>query len=265
MEAEATTTGALDSGADTVVMGVFEGESVSQDDLSGALEALLNRGEAGAETGRIAVTHIQDARVLLLGLGARSRFDAERARAAAALAHRRARELRTQRLAWQVPAGTGPDAVAGLVEGTLLAAYRFTAFKRAPKAPPHAIEALVVCGADDGLVSRARTVTAAQNRARDLGNRPANELTPTALAQYASALDGRDGISVSSLDEDEIRAAGMGAFIAVAQGSAQPARLIELRYDGPAAPETSILALVGKAVTFDSGGLSLKPAGSMHE
>src|SRR5213082_703827 len=108
MEVGATSTSAMRSGADTVVIGVFEGESVSQDDLSRPLNELLNRGEAGAETGRIAMSHIQDIRVLLLGLGARTRFDAERARAAAALAHRRARELRTRRLAWQVPAGAGP-------------------------------------------------------------------------------------------------------------------------------------------------------------
>jgi leucyl aminopeptidase len=260
MRVEATTTPALRSGADTVAIGIFEGDSPE-----GPLSDLLGSGEAGTETGRIAVTHLDDCRVIVLGLGARDGWDGERARAAAALAHRRARELRARRLAWQAPDGAGTDAVAGLVEGTLLAAYRFTAFKRAPDTPRHEVQTLVVCGGDAAAVARAATVTEAQNRARDLGNRPANELTPTALAGYARELDGRDGISVSTLDEDAIRAAGMGAFTAVAQGSAQSAQLIELRYDGAAAPESPLVALVGKAVTFDSGGLSLKQPATMHE
>ncbi len=103
------------------------------------------------------------------------------------------------------------------------------------------------------------------NRARDLGNTPANDLTPSALADYASELAGRHGIEATILDGDAIREHGMGAFAAVAQGSAQSARLIRLDYEGPGASEAPRLGLIGKAVTFDSGGLSLKPAASMFE
>jgi leucyl aminopeptidase len=265
MEVHATTGQALSSGADTIAIGAFDGEAVGSKAPGELLARLLERGEAGTETGRIAVAHMQDTRVLLLGLGPRGRFDAERARAAAALAHGRALELRARRLAWALPDGAGADVAGGLVEGTLLAAYRFTAFKRAPKHPAPALEALLVCGADDAAVNRAALLATAQNRARDLGNRPANELTPAALAEYAAALDGRDGITVRVMDGEAIRTAGMGAFAAVAQGSAQSARLIELRYEGPAAASAPLLGLVGKAVTFDSGGLSLKPAATMHE
>jgi leucyl aminopeptidase len=265
MEVEATTTAALDSGADTIAIGVFEGEAGGPQAPGALLERLLERGEAGAGTGRIAVAHHDDTRVLVLGLGARERFDAERARVAAALAHGRARELRSQRLAWQLPDGVNAELAGALVQGTVLAAYRFTAFKRAPKTPAPALDALLICGADATVVARAALVTTAQNRARDLGNRPANELTPAALAQYAAALDGHDGIAVNVMDGEAIARAGMGAFAAVAQGSAQGPRLIELRYDGSADSEVPLLALVGKAVTFDSGGLSLKPAATMHE
>jgi leucyl aminopeptidase len=265
MEVQATTVRALASGADTIAIGVFGGEPVGAEEPGALLARLLERGEAGSETGRIAVAHVGDTRVLLLGLGARERFDAERARAAAALAWGRARELRSRRLAWQLPDGLGPDVAGALVEGTLLAAYRFTAFKRAPKSPAPPLDALLVCGADDAAVARAALVATAQNRARDLGNRPANELTPGALAEYAAALDGRDGIRISVMDGEAIRTAGMGAFAAIAQGSAQSPRLIELRYDGPADSHAPLLALVGKAVTFDSGGLSLKAAATMHE
>jgi leucyl aminopeptidase len=113
-------------------------------------------------------------------------------------------------------------------------------------------------------VRLATVLVEAQNRARDLGNTPGNDLPPPALAAYAEELAGRRGLGFSALDEDAIRAAGMGAFAAVAQGSAQSARLIRLDYDG-ASGEGPLIGLIGKAVTFDSGGISLKPAGTMHE
>jgi leucyl aminopeptidase len=103
----------------------------------------------------------------------------------------------------------------------------------------------------------------AQNRARDLGNSPPNLMTPSTLADYAVALAARhDAMSATVLDEAEIRFAGMGAFAAVAQGSDQPAKLIALSYEPQAAAGGRRLALIGKAVTFDSGGLWLKPAAS---
>ncbi len=236
--------------------------------LPGAdLAAMLDRGEAGRETGRIALTHVGDHRVLLLGLGARAEWDGERARAAAALAHGRARELRAQRLAWALPAGTGEETVAGLIEGTLLHAYRFDRFRRPRDTAPPPVQELVVSAEHDvaPAAERAATVTAAQNRARDLGNTPANVLTPSALAEHALALDGRAGLRVSARDGDEIRAAGLGAFVAVAEGSTESARLIELRYSGSQDPDAPLLALIGKAVTYDSGGLSLKPPASMFD
>ncbi|HLY50804.1 MAG TPA: M17 family metallopeptidase, partial [Solirubrobacteraceae bacterium] len=104
-------------------------------------------------------------------------------------------------------------------------------------------------------------------RARDLGNTPSNDLTPAALGDYAEELAGRHpGLSITVLDGEAIRQRGMGAFAAVAQGSAQSARLIHLEYEGPnAQPSDPRLALIGKGITFDSGGLSLKAAASMHE
>ena len=114
-------------------------------------------------------------------------------------------------------------------------------------------------------VHSARVIVAAQNRARDLANTPANDLTPTALAAYVTQTAKRlSHLNATVLGEDEIRATGMGAFAAVAQGSEQPAQLIRLDYEGPGAAEPR-LALVGKAVTFDTGGISLKPAAKMHE
>jgi leucyl aminopeptidase len=261
---EATTDSPLATGADTVVVGVFEGEEVAHDLPGGELRALLDSGEARRELKRLAVTHAEGVRVILIGLGDRARFDDERARAAAAVAHGRAREMGAGTLCWEVPHHVGDEVVEGLVHGTVLHAYRFERYK--PSEDKRRVDRLLVSAHHDvsEAVRLASIVAAAQNRARDLGNTPANDLPPSALAAYAEELAGRHGLGFSALDEDAIRAAGMGAFAAVAQGSGQSARLIRLDYDG-ASGQGPLIGLIGKAVTFDSGGISLKPAGTMHE
>jgi leucyl aminopeptidase len=262
---EATTESPLASGADTIVVGVFEDEDVAHDVGGSALGKLLSSGEAQRKFKRLATTHAEGARFILVGLGNRTEFDAERARAAAAVAHRRARELGTGTLCWEVPHHVGDDVVEGLVQGTLLHAYRFVRYK--PTEDSRSVQRLVLSAHHD-ISAPARVasiLTAAQNRARDLGNTPANDLAPAALAEYAEGLAGRLGLRAAILDEEAIRAAGMGAFAAVAQGSRQQARLIRLDYDGAGESDGPLIALVGKAVTFDSGGISLKPAATMHE
>lgn len=265
MQAEATTASPLASGADTLVVGIFEGEGVAHDLPGEPLAALLATGEARRQFKRLAVTHAEGRRVILIGLGERERFDAERGRVAAALAHGRARELAAETLCWELPHHVGDEIVAALVEGTMLDAYRFERYKREDDAG--AVAKLVISAHHDvaAAVRRAATLVTAQNRARDLGNTPANDLPPAALAQYAQELAERHGLRAAVLDEASIRQRGMGAFAAVAQGSAQEARLIRIDYDGPAPADAPRVGLIGKAVTFDSGGLSLKSAGSMEE
>ncbi len=263
MNVEASTAEPLAVDADTVALGVFEGEDLSWD--PGGLADLLASGEASRKFKRVAVGHAEGRRFLLVGLGERARFDAERARAAAAVAHRRAREVSTKALCWAVPRDASPDVAAGLVEGTLLHAYRFDRYT--PREDSRALERLILSAPDDLAepVREAAIITAAVNRARDLGNTPANDLSPAALADYAEELAGRYGFRAEILDGAAIRERGMGAFAAVAQGSQQDPRLIRLDYDGAQAGGAPRLGFVGKAVTFDSGGLSLKPARSMHE
>jgi leucyl aminopeptidase len=265
VQAEATTASPLASDADTIVVGVFEGEEVAHDLPGGALGALISSGEARRDFKRLAVTHAEGRRFILAGLGRRERFDAERARVIAATAHGRARDLGALTLCWELPHHVGEEVVAGLVEGTMLHAYRFDRYKSAEDSGQ--VQKLVVSAHHDVSepVRLAAIVVAAQNRARDLGNTPANDLPPAALADYARQLGERHGLRTEILDEAAIRSLGMGAFAAVAQGSAQEARLIRLDYEGPAPAGAPHLGLVGKAVTFDSGGLSLKPAGAMEE
>ena len=262
MDVRATTDDPPATGADTIVVGLFDGKGVPHDVEDGALGALVESGEARSGFRKLAVAHAAGKRWILVGLGKRDDFDHERARIAAATALGRARELGARVLCWELPHKV-PDAVAGaLVEGTLLAAYRYTPFKSDPgedRAPGE----LIVSAHHDvaSTVEAARVGAVAACRARDLGNAPANVMTPEALAARARELP---GVSVEVLDGAGIRDAGMGAFAAVAQGGAADARLITIRHE-PAGAEGPLLGLVGKAVTFDTGGYSIKPAARMHE
>jgi leucyl aminopeptidase len=259
---EATAEPPLATGADTIAVGVYENEDLPIGAPADALKPLLASGEAKRSFQHVALTHIGGRRLILAGLGPRDRFDAERARVVGALVHHRARDAAGATLCWLAPEGPAPDIAEGLVQGTLLAAYRFDRFR---SADGDSLERLLISAPGDlgAAVARAATVARAQNRARDLGNRPPNDLTPTTLGEYAVATAERlPGLSVTTLGGPEIRELGMGAFAAVAQGSDQDPRLIVLRYDG-GVPGARRLALIGKAVTFDSGGLTLKPGAGM--
>src|SRR5215218_7317386 len=262
MDVRATTDDPPATGADTVVVGIFAGKGVPHDVEGGALGALVDSGEARPDFRKLTHTHAAGKRWILVGLGDRDAFDAERARIAAAVALGRAQELGARTLCWELPHKV-PDAVAGaLVEGTLLAAYRYAAFKSEP-GEDRAPRELVVSAHHDvsGPVEVGRAGGEAANRARDLGNAPANALTPAALAARARELP---GVQVEVMGRAEIEAAGMGAFAAVAQGAAEEPQLITIRHEPPGAAGP-LLGIVGKAVTFDTGGYSIKPAARMHE
>ena len=258
---------ARETGADTIVVGLVAGEKIPHDLPGGALSALRDRGEASDRPDRTALLHDDSTRYITVGLGPRAELTTGRLRSAAAAAAERAASLATRTLCWEVPHHLGGDAVAALVEGTLLRDYRFDRYR--PAGEERRIERLIVSAHDDvsEVVHRAAVITRAQNRARDLGNTPANDLGPAALADYVrDRFAGLPGARVEILREPEIRQAGMGAFAAVAQGSEREALMIRIDLDGPGAPAGEpLVALIGKAVTFDSGGLSLKPPASMHE
>src|SRR5829696_5319184 len=262
MEIRATTDDPPDTGADTIVVGVFAGKGVPHDVPDGALGALVESGEARSELRKLTHTHAAGRRWILIGLGDRDEFDAERARIAAAVALGRARELGARSLCWELPHKV-PDAVpGGLVEGTVLAAYRYTEFKSDP-GDERGPEELVVSAHHDvgAAVEAARVGAEAANRARDLGNTPANVLTPETLTARARELP---GVAVEAIGRAELEVAGMGAFAAVAQGAAAEPQLITIRHE-PEGASGPLLGLVGKAVTFDTGGYSIKPAARMHE
>ncbi|HEY2768671.1 MAG TPA: leucyl aminopeptidase [Solirubrobacteraceae bacterium] len=273
VQVSASTQPAPQTVADTLVVGVFEDAEPSRGLPSQAAE-LLASGEARGQFKALALAHAEGKRWLLVGLGKPAELTPERARVAAAAVHARALETGTDTLCWENPIAGDLAVSAALVEGTALADYRFERHKSSTADPadgaPKQLKALIV--ADDSApaeleraVSEAAIVAAAANAARDLQNRPANDLTPTALAAHAQALAGRiEGLSAEAEGREGIVERGMGAFAAVAQGSEQEPALITLRYEHPDATGP-LLGFVGKAVTFDSGGISLKPGPKMSE
>jgi leucyl aminopeptidase len=286
MQVSATTQRAGDSDADTIVVGLFDGEQSSAG-IPAEVGALVESGEARSSFKALALAHAEGKRWLTVGLGARKSFTPEHARVAAAVVRERARELGSRKLGWQTPIASDADAreataiVGALVEGTILADYRFDLHKSAPagkdETPKH-LDRLLVLVPENGplnaeqaetATAQACTVAEAVNSARDLQNRPGNDLTPTALADYALALgEAIDGLQVEVQGRAGIAGLGMGAFAAVAQGSEQDPALIVLRYEGAEdkiPPTRPTLGFVGKAVTFDSGGISLKPGAKMAE
>ena len=254
-----------DTEADTRVVGLFEGEAPDDDEV----RALADSGEAKAGFKKLAVTHADGKRVVVVGLGKRDELDSEKARVAAAVAAGRASEIGSHSLSWAVPA----EAVAGaLVEGTLLKLYRFDRFKSKEDddsdSSEDGIATLEFASPDvdlESAVNEARVRAEAQNRARDLQNLPSNVATPQFLAERARELAvGHGSLECEIFGHDAIRGMGMGAFSAVAQGTYAEPQLIVLRYGG-AGDSGPHLGLVGKAVTFDTGGISIKPSAKMHE
>ncbi len=265
-----------DTEADTLVVGLYAGETPAEP----GLQALVSVGEARGALRKIAVTHEETSdggwrRVIVAGLGKRDEFDAERARVAASAAANRAGELGSQSLCWALPeppeGRAAGDLAAGLVEGTLLSLYRFDRFKSSKREEPDEDDRPRVASLEiateadvDGDVERARVAAAAQNAARDLQNLPSNVATPEFLADRAREIaNAHDALAFEALDSAGLKERGMGAFLSVAQGTYAEPRLIVLRYEG--AGDGPHIGLVGKAVTFDSGGISIKPASKMHE
>jgi leucyl aminopeptidase len=252
-----------ESGADLVAVGLFEGGELPQ-----AMAAA-----SGAETARPGFQKFALLRpdgmppVLVVGLGKRDELDAEKLRVAGAVAAKEAARLEVTSLAWALPESDDASAAAeALVVGTILAAYRFDRFKSGNGDDAPRLESLTLLAptelADAAVIA---TVAAdAQNRARDLQFTPANVATPSFLAERAEEIAaGSEAIDAEILGRAELEQKGMGGLLAVSQGGPQEPKLIVLRYSGGGPGPT--IAFVGKGVTFDTGGISLKPGAGMQE
>ena len=265
MEVEVRQVGIPEVDADLLAVGLYDGE-----ELPDAIGDAPGASDARGGFKRLALLRPErPSRVLVAGLGKREEFDAERARVAAALAAKEAGRLEATSLAWALPEAADDAATAeGLVTGTILTSYRFDRFlSRDPDdPPPPAIESLTLL-APEGVAASAeaaRVCAEAQNRARDLQSLPSNVATPSYLARRAREIASANGtVRTDVLGREKIAAAGMGGLIAVSKGGPEEPQLIVLRYSGGGDGPT--LGLVGKGVTFDTGGISIKPSAGMQE
>jgi leucyl aminopeptidase len=262
--------------------------------LAGRLGAAISSGDFRGKRGETLLCHADASararRILLVGLGEETAVDADGLRRAAGTAVATALARRAARVAFLVPATRrvrAPAQAQALAEGATLATYRFDRYKAArEEAPAHVANfSLVFERAAD--VRPARQAASAgvvlaesQNLARDLSNEPANELPPAALARAAEEMAKACGLRCRVLDVPELRKLEMGGILGVGQGSANPPRLIVLEHNAPAKRARPMaragravqrggarptLCIVGKGITFDSGGISIKPAAGMHE
>ncbi len=209
-------------------------------------------------------------RIALVGAGSRADLDVERLRRIAAACGYTATLRSVESAAFVVRDGIDPvTAAQAAADGLTSAEFDSGTYKRRRDVDGRYPRSMVVVvkGADRaavaGAVSRGRTIGECANFARALANEPGNVLTPTEFAARVEAATRPVGLAVDTLDEARIRALNMGLLLGVAQGSAEPPRLTVIRHDPPGAPATPVLAFVGKGITFDSGGISLKPAEGM--
>jgi leucyl aminopeptidase len=274
-----------------LVVNLFEGVSQPQgatgavdQALSGQISQLIADGEITGEPATITVIHngvnghtgLKAKRVAVVGLGKSTDSEQERfehARVAAATAARKARELKVDSFATVVHgAGAGglllETAARATMESSILALYRYQQFKEATRVKDTVSTCTIVeADADrarqlEQYASLAKATCDAVMKVRDLSVGPGNHVTPTYLAETAREVANKHGLEIVVWGKDELKAHGMNAILAVNAGSVQPPAFVAVKYTAPGATKT--LAVVGKGITFDSGGISIKPAESME-
>ena len=282
IEVLATQPSAVDT--DLLVQPVFEGEApISGDALevatAGEMSRACSSGEFKGKLFDVFFTPIVDPRwqarrAMLVGLGRRADYSVDRLRRVATATGLAARQRRYERigLIWRETADLA-HASQAVIEGLVLADFDAAQYKTDPDRPPRlrAVQIILAADAEDELrkaasaaAERGRVFGESCNAARALANEPGNALTPRVFAERAASLANDTRLEVELLDERQIAELGMGLLLGVARGSAEPPRVIVLRHNPPGAAPAPVLGLVGKGVTFDSGGISIKPADGME-
>ncbi len=258
----------------------FDGAASSQgtvERLPAATRALLEElqasGELSGKAFECTLLHrpagLKAERLLVVGAGKKDKFNQAQLRCLAGTAARFLRARSLHELAWVLDGAA--DDIEALAEGALLGDYDADRY-RTERNGERRIDAFWFAtggaatseGAQAAL-ERGRILAEAQNFTREQVNEPANRMTPTLFARQAQEMAERLGLECQVLGPEEIQALKMGAFMAVAQGSEEPPRLIVLRYTPADAPPSPVVGLVGKGITFDTGGISIKPSENMHE
>jgi leucyl aminopeptidase len=274
------------SNADVVVVNLFEGvkspgggTGAVDRALDGGISRLIELGDIRGKAGEFTLVHtlgrMTAPRVLVAGLGKAQDFDVDAVRNVAAGAVRSLQKPGIRTVATIVHgagiAGLPAEACAQAVaEGSVLGAYRYLKHKTRDTDDRPELASVTIVEHEPARVNLARPAVErgvvlgeATNFARDLANEPSNLLTPTELARRAVEMAAAAGLDVEVLEQPDMERKGMGSLLSVARGSAQPPKLVKLAYRGRAG-EGYDLALVGKGITFDTGGISIKPAQNME-
>ena len=273
--------------ADALVVMIYEGETASEGALkeldertSGILNEMLGTDEMRGKQGDMVFVYrpgnIRAKRLLLVGAGKREdiHFDIIRKVAGTATRFLRSKGVRSMATLRRSQLDL-ERSVQAFVEGALMGLFEPDMYKTENKEERRIDEIIIVTsaeGAEDALargVERGQIIAEAVNLARELSNEPSSTLTPTELAERAKETASRYGLDIDVLDEARMKELGMGALLGVARGSDEPAKMIVLRYEPsgtePLGNDADVIALVGKGITFDTGGISIKPAENMEK
>ena len=272
--------------ADAIIVNFFEemehldGDIATVDKaLAGAISQLISQGEIKGKLNEITIIHslgkLPAARVVVVGLGKKQELSQDKVRGAVAETCRLLRQKGVDSIATiaQGAAVAGislESATQAVTEGALLGAYSFRRHMT-KEAEYGEIKQLTIVGADETKLPtlergcyKGRVLAEATNLARDMVNEPANYMTPNHMAEMAKRLAETYGLEFSVLEREQMQELGMGALLGVTQGSRQPPKFVVLHYKGGDSTQIDV-ALVGKGITFDSGGISIKPSEGMGE
>jgi leucyl aminopeptidase len=282
MEVRAEFAKFYDVEAEALVVTIYEGEKANEGALKeldertgGIVGEMLGTDEMRGKQGDMVYVHrpgnLRAQRLLLVGAGKREDFSLDTVRKVTGTAARflRGKGARSMAVLRRSQLDIGKSAQAA-VEGVLLGLFEPDMYKTENK-EERRIEVLILLaaapGSEDALaegVERGRIIGEAVNLARELSNEPSSTLTPSELAERAKETASKFGLDVDVLDEARMKELGMGALLGVARGSDEPAKLVVLRYTADEA-DSDVIAIVGKGITFDSGGISIKPAEGMEK
>jgi leucyl aminopeptidase len=254
---------------DALVVLVFEGV---REERFGAPE-LIDSGEVQGKALELTLIHhpqgVSAKRVLLVGVGKPDKFDSATVRKAGGAAVRLLKSKSVKNIAFALDsAQANLENVSAAVEGAVLATFEPDRYKKDDDRKSVESFTVVVEGGSPDLAAgadRGRVLAEAQNFTRDLVNEPPNLLTPTAMADAARKMATEHGLECEILDRSQMEKLGMGALLGVAQGSSEPPFLIMVKYKPASGESKAHLGLVGKGVTFDTGGISIKPADGMEK
>ncbi|MBD1844080.1 leucyl aminopeptidase [Cyanobacteria bacterium FACHB-63] len=273
MNLTVTGTPLLEWSGDGLAIGLFEGAELSSDvaaldqKLSGAIAELIADAEFKGKSGSTASTRIAGSpirKLLLVGLGKSEAFNPEALRRSGAAAAKLAKRERCKTLGVTLPLWNDDAAVTtqAIVEGIELGLYKDVRFKSEPdeNGKIDAIELLGLAG-QEAAIEKARQICSGVFLARELVAAPANYVTPVTMAETALAIANEYGLEIQILEKEDCEKLGMGAFLGVAQASDLPPKFIHITYKTQGTPRKKV-AIIGKGLTFDSGGLNIKGAGS---